>query len=166
MKIVEISKDKKVDDYFVAHWGADFIVSDGERLYGHDLDGFAVGDEKEIFCLLTYHVKNDECEIVSLNSSMRNQGIGTDLINKMIEKARNIVGLKRLWLMTTNDNLDAIRFYQKRGFVLTAIHPDAIEASRKLGQDIPLIGNYGIPIRDEIEMGYPMNLIFTDNEKR
>jgi len=159
MKIVEIHKDVRVDKFFTTHWGADFIVSEGDRLYGHDLDGFVVAGENEIFCLLTYRVKNGECEIVSLNSSMRNQGIGSDLINKMIEKARNIVGLKRLWLMTTNDNLDAIRFYQKRGFVLTAIHPDAIEASRKLGQDIPLIGNYGIPIRDEIEMDYPMNLI-------
>jgi ribosomal protein S18 acetylase RimI-like enzyme len=90
---------------------------------------------------------------------MRNQGIGKDLISKMIEKARGIPGLKRLWLMTTNDNLDAIKFYQKRGFVLTAIHPNAIEASRKLGQDIPAIGCYGIPICDEVEMEYPLNLI-------
>lgn len=159
MNIVEINKDKRVDDFFTAHWGADFIVSQGERFYGHELDGFGIIDGSEILCLLTYHVKNDECEIVSLNSSMRNQGIGTDLIKKMIEKARKIVGLKRLWLMTTNDNLDAMRFYQKRGFVLTAVHPDAIEASRKLGQKIPEIGDYGIPIRDEIEMDYPISLI-------
>ena len=161
MKIVEISKDKRVDDFFISHWGADFIVSGQERLYGHDLDGFCVADGNEISCLLTYHVKNGECEIVSLDSMMRNQGIGTDLINKMIEKAKDIVGLKRLWLMTTNDNLDAIRFYQKRGFFLVAIHPNAIEASRKLGQKIPLIGEYGIPICDEIEMEYPIDSIIS-----
>jgi GNAT superfamily N-acetyltransferase len=154
MNIIEINKDKRVDDFFAAHWGADFIVSKGEKLYGHELDGFGIVDEDEILYLLTYHVKNDECEIVSLDSSMRNQGIGTDLIKKMIEKASSIIGLKRLWLMTTNDNLDALRFYQKRGFVLTAVYPDAIEASRKLGQMIPKIGDYGIPIRDEIEMDY------------
>ncbi len=159
MKIVEIHKDNRVDKFFTAHWGADFIVSEGERLHGHDLDGFAVADENEIFCLLTYHLKNGECEIVTLNSSMRNQGIGTDLISKMIDKARGIPGLKRLWLMTTNDNLDAIKFYQKRGFVLTAIRPNAIQESRDLGQDIPAIGCYGIPIRDEIEMEYPIDLI-------
>lgn len=159
MKIVEIHKDERADKFFTTHWGADFIVSKGKKLYGHDLDGFGVIDGDEILCLLTYHVDDGDCEIVSLDSSMRNQGIGTDLIKKMIEKAVDIKGLKRLWLMTTNDNLDAIRFYQKRGFVLTAVHPNAIEASRKLGQDIPEIGCYGIPIRDEIEMEYPLDLI-------
>jgi len=59
---------------------------------------------------------------------------------------------KRLWLITTNDNTLAFRFYQKYGFALVAVHRNAIEKSRRLKPEIPLIGNAGIPLRDEIEL--------------
>ena len=58
---------------------------------------------------------------------------------------------RRVWLITTNDNIQAIRFYQKRGMVITAVHVNALKHSRTLKPEIPLIGNDGIPIRDEIE---------------
>ena len=61
-------------------------------------------------------------------------------------------GCTRLWLTTTNDNLDALRFYQRRGFVLAALYPDALIGSRPLKPEIPLIGAYGIPLRDELEL--------------
>jgi hypothetical protein len=55
-------------------------------------------------------------------------------------------------LVTTNDNLNALRFYQKRGFVLVAVHRNALEVSRKLKPEIPLVGMDSIPLRDEIEL--------------
>ena len=58
---------------------------------------------------------------------------------------------RRAWLITTNDNLDAIRFYQRRGFTIATVHAGAIEQSRTIKPSIPLVGSYGIPIRDEIE---------------
>ena len=61
------------------------------------------------------------------------------------------MGWKRVWLITTNDNLDAIRFYQRRGFMISAIYKNALEFSRKLKPSIPTIGRYGIYMRDEIE---------------
>jgi ribosomal protein S18 acetylase RimI-like enzyme len=78
-------------------------------------------------------------------------GIGTALIDAVRDVAER-AGCTRLWLVTTNDNLDALRFYQRRGFVLAALHRDAIEAARTLKPGIPAVGEYGIPIRDEIEM--------------
>jgi hypothetical protein len=48
--------------------------------------------------------------------------------------------------------MNALRFYQKRGFVLVALHRNALELSRKLKPEISLIGNAGIPLRDEIEL--------------
>ena len=78
-------------------------------------------------------------------------GIGATLINKVkgITKSQ---GCKRIWLITTNDNTHAIRFYQKRGLVLAALYKNAIEESRKLKPEIPFEGFDGIPIRDEIEL--------------
>ncbi len=61
-------------------------------------------------------------------------------------------GCARLWLMTTNDNLNTLRFYQKRGFVLVSVHRNAVMKSRQLKPEIPLTGNDGIPLRDEIEL--------------
>lgn len=48
-------------------------------------------------------------------------------------------GCRRLWLITTNDNL-------------VAVHPNALKAARKIKPQIPLIGNWRIPLRDEIEL--------------
>ena len=92
-----------------------------------------------------------ECEIVSLNSLKENIGIGTALL-KEIERLSILKGYKRLWNITTNDNIDALRFYQKKGFKIVAIHLDALEQSRRLKPEIPFLGSYDIEIRDEIEL--------------
>lgn len=155
MDIYEFEKDNRVADFFVEHWGSDFIVSGKEKLYGKDLPGFAILENDKIIGLLTYHVNKNECEIVSMDSLKPNKGIGTKLIDKMIEKARK-EHFSRLWLLTTNDNVDAMRFYQKRGFVFKAVYPNTIEKSRELKQDIPEKGFYDIPIRDEIEFEFPL----------
>lgn len=55
-----------------------------------------------------------------------------------------------MWLVTTNDNVDALRFYQRRGFVLVDLRPNAMQAARALKPEIPLIGRYGLPLRDEL----------------
>jgi N-acetylglutamate synthase-like GNAT family acetyltransferase len=155
IQIIEFDKDSRVGPFFTENWGSDFIVSRGIILYGKDLPGFMVLENDKIIGLLTYHFENNFCEIVSLDSLNPNQGVGSKLIQKMIDKAKNNK-YSRLWLITTNDSIDAMKFYQKRGFVFKAIYPNAIEGSRKLKQNIPKIGNYGIPIRDEIELEYPL----------
>ncbi len=68
-------------------------------------------------------------------------------------------GCRRFWVLTTNDNVDALRFYQRRGFRLTAIRCGAVDQARRtLKPQIPMIGNYGIPIRDEIELAQDLPL--------
>jgi hypothetical protein len=65
-------------------------------------------------------------------------------------------GATRLVLTTTNDNVDALRFYQRRGFRLIALRPGELHHSRKLKPEIPLTGNYGIPLTDELELERPV----------
>jgi len=69
-----------------------------------------------------------------------------------MKTAAAAAGCTRLWLVTTNDNVEALRFYQKQGFRLVALYPNALEASRRLEPDLPLVGRHGIPLRDEIEL--------------
>ncbi len=90
-------------------------------------------------------------EIVALYCAIENQGIGTALIERVKEAAKTD-GCTSVWVMTTNDNTQALRFYQKRGFVIKAIRTNVMEEQRKVKPTIPLLGNNNIPIRDEIEL--------------
>jgi ribosomal protein S18 acetylase RimI-like enzyme len=132
-------------------WGADFIITRGRAVYPHRLPGFLAEtpDGKRVG-LVTYEIVEDQCEIVTLDAFEKFSGIGTALTQSVVEKVRN-AGCTRLWLITTNDNLDAIRFYQRRGFTIAAIHLNALAHSRELKPAIPETGQHGIPLRDEIE---------------
>jgi ribosomal protein S18 acetylase RimI-like enzyme len=133
-------------------WGDDFIVSRGRRLFPSLLPGFcAAGVSGERLGLATYEIIDRDCQLVTLHALRPHEGIGTALAQAVRHVAAS-AGCGRLWLITTNDNLDALRFYQRRGFNLVAVHRDLRDGARRLKPSIPLIGNYGIPIRDEIEL--------------
>jgi GNAT superfamily N-acetyltransferase len=133
------------------HWGSAAIVTRGRVHHSDKLPGFVAMRGNEPIGLITYRIGGDECEIVSLNSLVEETGIGSALINAVKDTAVS-ERCRRLWLITTNDNLAALRFYQKRGFALVAIYRDALEKSRQLKPGVPLIGMEGIPLRDEIEL--------------
>ena len=59
-------------------------------------------------------------------------------------------GASELWLVTTNDNLDALRLYQRHGFHLDRVHPGAVDRARRQKPSIPALGEFGIPLRDEL----------------
>ncbi|MFH2049842.1 MAG: GNAT family N-acetyltransferase [bacterium] len=144
-------KDKEWVLEVIRGWGADFIVSRGRKVYPTEIEGFYAEDEEgKKVGLITYEIIDDQCEVVTLDAFRKFSGIGTALMEKAKEDAIQR-GCKRLWLITTNDNLDAIRFYQRWGMTIAAIHINAIELSRKIKPSIPLIGMHGIPVRDEIE---------------
>lgn len=125
----------------------------GTIYFPTELPGFIVEKEGNIIGLITYTFKNGDCEIVSLDSVVEDQGIGTKLIEMVLVEARE-QNCRRVWLITTNDNIRAIRFYQKRGFQLIAVYPDEVTRSRKIKPEIPLLGDDGIPLRDELEFEY------------
>jgi GNAT superfamily N-acetyltransferase len=104
----------------------------------------------DIVGLATFRIAHAECELVTLDALHRGQGIGSALLARVSEKATEH-GCRRLWLVTTNDNLDAIRFYQGRGMRLAALHRGAVDAARRIKPAIPLTGDYGIPLHDELE---------------
>ncbi len=131
-------------------WGAEFIAAHYEVFHCRDLPGFVATEGEEKVGLLTYKIVAGDCEIVSLDSLQPCMGVGTGLIDA-VKTAAAESGCKRLWLVTTNDNMNALRFYQKRGFVLVKINRNAIEFARNL-KAVPLIGAEGIPLRDEIEL--------------
>ena len=151
-KISEITrKDKFSIASFIANrWGSTMSVSRGRILDTLSLHGFIYIKNKRVIGLVTYNIEKENCEIVTLNSLHNNRGLATQLIRKVIERAKEN-GCNRVWLITTNDNTNAIRFYQKRGFEWIGFYKDSMNESRNLKPEIPKFGDNGIPIRHEIE---------------
>lgn len=142
----------KLAEFFRRRWGSTKMVIASGIYECTELAGFGVLDEEgEIVGLITYVLRGDECEVTSLDSLRERQGLGTALLEK-VEQVALENGCRVLRLTTTNDNLPALRFYQKRGFVLHRLLPGAVERSREIKPEIPLLGVDGIPIRDEIEL--------------
>jgi ribosomal protein S18 acetylase RimI-like enzyme len=137
--------------FWIEHWGGEEMVSRGRVYRPEQLEGFVVQEGEECLGLLTYAIEAGECEVTSLDSLREGQGIGSLLIRQAIDEAR-MQDCRRLFLITTNDNLHALGFYQKRGFELVAVHRGAVNESRKIKRGIPLVGIDGIPLRDEIEL--------------
>ena len=132
-------------------WGSRMIVTRGRLHDAGELPAFVATRAGEPAGLATYRIDGDECELVSLDSLVEGVGVGSALIAAVQEVAM-AAGCRRLWLIATNDNMAALRFYQRRGFVLVGVHRNALEESRRLKPEIPLIGIDGIPLRDEIEL--------------
>jgi GNAT superfamily N-acetyltransferase len=108
--------------------------------------------------VLTYVVDRDraQCEVLTLHAVQQWRGVGTALL-QLVEQVAAQQGCGRLWLVTTNDNVDALRFYQRRGFRLAALRRGAVDDGRaRLKPEIPTVGDYGIPLRDELELDKPL----------
>ena len=133
------------------HWGSRMIVSRDAIIDASHLPGFIAKTSAKIQGLVTYHLRGDECEVVTLDALRVNQGIGTSLL-QAVENTACKLGAKTLRLVTSNDNVGALAFYQKRGFRIVAIHADALTRARTLKPQIPLTAENGIPICDEIEL--------------
>lgn len=140
-----------VADLLKEWWAGPLIVTRGRQHYADKYPGFIAEVEGKRSGLVTYNVSGKDCEIVTMNSLVEKIGIGSALIDAVKDAAKK-AGCQRLWLITTNDNTHALRFYQKYGFELVAVHRNAIAESRRLKPGIPLTGNDGILLRDEIEL--------------
>jgi N-acetylglutamate synthase-like GNAT family acetyltransferase len=132
-------------------WHAPILVVHGVTYDATELPALIAERDGTIVGLLTYHRDGDALEIVSLNAFTPGTGVGGALVDAAVEVARR-AGLARLWVVTTNDNLDALRFYQRRGLRIVAVAPGAVDAARAIKPSIPLVGEHGIPLRDELTL--------------
>ncbi len=115
-----------------------------------ELPGFIGRVDGERAGLVTVHINGRDCEVVTLHTAVPGRGLGSALLAAAADYARQH-GCRRAWLITTNDNEPAIRFYSNRGWRLMAVHKGALAHSRLIKPEIPLLGLNGIPIEDEIE---------------
>jgi len=136
--------------FMTERWGAPTAAGGGRLHRLDDLPGFtAVSADGTVAGVVTYLIEADACEVVSIDAVVQGEGVGTALLEAACEAAV-AAGCRRVHLITTNDNVEALRFYQRRGFELSELRPGAVEASRRMKPQIPLVGAHDIPIRDEL----------------
>jgi GNAT superfamily N-acetyltransferase len=98
---------------------------------------------------LAYDIADGAMEVVAIVADPPGGGVGSALMRAAVEKAGG-AGLHRIWLVTTNDNLGALRFYQRRGLRIVGIDRGAVDRARRLKPTIKTVGVYGIPLHDEL----------------
>jgi GNAT superfamily N-acetyltransferase len=128
------------------------MILRGEVYHPAGHAGFAAEDEEGApVGLVTYSIEGKGCVLLSIDSLRPRLGIGGALVEAVVTAAR-VAGCRRLHLVTTNDNLEALGFYQRRGFTLCCLVPGAVALARQLKPSIPLVAKNGIPIRDEMTL--------------
>jgi ribosomal protein S18 acetylase RimI-like enzyme len=131
-------------------WGSTEVARRDQLIDALPLDGFVAVDGDARVGLLTYAERADELEVVTLHAEVEKAGAGTALMDAARARALEM-GARRMWLITTNDNVRAFRFYRRWGMELVRIHRDGVERSRALKPSIPTRGFGGVPIRHELE---------------
>jgi len=132
-------------------WRGVTVVAHGVRYQADTLPALLAERAGTTVGLLTYHLDRDGLEVVTIDAPVPGTGVGTALLRAAAEVART-AGAGRVWLVTTNDNLDALRFYQRRGMRISAVAPGGVDAARRLKPGIPLVGQYGIGLHDELTL--------------
>lgn len=144
---------EEIKEFLVKHWGSALIVSRGKSTDATKISRVVARDDKgKLVGLTTYAVDKEggSCEGITIDSILERQGVGSKLI-RLMEGAAKKKGCKRVWFITTNDNLEAAAFYIKRGYRLVAVHLNVMEESRRLKPQIPKVGKHEIPLLDEWE---------------
>ncbi|MCC7364920.1 MAG: GNAT family N-acetyltransferase [Dehalococcoidia bacterium] len=101
--------------------------------------------------LITWKQEGDTAELVSVHAAPPGGGAGAELL-AVIEARLRAAGVRRLLVATTNDNIDAVRFYQRHGFRLVRIHLDWMDRVRERKPHVPRTGNHGLPLQDLWEL--------------
>lgn len=139
-----------VKGFIITHWKSDRMVSRGRLYYPSDHSGFLAQQADQLRGVITYEPVKEDYEITLLHTDLPRKGIGRKLVELVLQKAKE-ARVNRVWLITTNDNIQAIAFYQKIGFDLVKLHYNALEKSRLLKPEISLLGFDNIPLKHELE---------------
>jgi pimeloyl-ACP methyl ester carboxylesterase/ribosomal protein S18 acetylase RimI-like enzyme len=137
-----------VEELLQERWGGHIIAVHGASYDAATLPALVAGHRDGV---ATYRIDGDRAELITLDARAPGQGTGTALITALVQRLEEC-GVRELCVTTTNDNLRALRFYQRRGFRIAAVRCGAVDDGRRLKPSIANLGQHGIPIRDEIEL--------------
>jgi ribosomal protein S18 acetylase RimI-like enzyme len=153
-----LEPERAAIDAFLHERSADVVARRGELVDARRHPRLDATIDDRIVGVLTYLPGDGEAEALTVHAVGPGRGIGTAMLSALADRAV-LHGWRRIWLITTNDNVDALRFYQRRGFRLVRLDAGAVDRSRAtLKPSIPAVGDHGIPIRDELELELQVSL--------
>lgn len=97
--------------------------------------------------IISWYRDGETAELTSVHASPPGSGAGRELLSLVEQRLRG-AGVRRLLVATTDDNTDALGFYQSLGFRLVRIEFDWMDRVRERKPGVPLTGNRGLPLRD------------------
>jgi ribosomal protein S18 acetylase RimI-like enzyme len=151
IRAATVDDRRAVAEALAESWGNTTVVAHGIQYDAALLPALVAERDGRLVGVLTYSTTDAGLEVVSLDALQPRNGVGSALLVAAADLARE-AGISRVWLVTTNDNLDALRFYQRRGMRIVAVTPGAIDAARLVKPSIPLTGDYGIGLHDELTL--------------
>lgn len=129
-------------------WGPT-VVSRGRLHVLRHLPALVARDRAGLLGGLLYQLGDDgSAEVVALQAVVPRRGVGSALLRACTARFANV------WLVTTNDNVEAQRFFLAQGGRRVAVHAGAVTVARRLKPGIPMTGLGGVPITDEIEFAW------------
>jgi hypothetical protein len=132
-------------------WSGGSVLLRGKLIAPTDVEALAAYDGDRLAGVATWRLEGKVIYLVTLNNISDQRGVGVALLDAVKQLGRE-KSAALLRCIVTNDNLNALGFYQRRGFRIVAVYPGAVDTLRTLKPSIPAIGAYRIPMRDEIEL--------------
>jgi GNAT superfamily N-acetyltransferase len=140
-----------LDELLRLRWSGGALMLRGKIVHPKDVEALAAYHDGRLAGVATWRLEGPVIYLATLNNITEQRGVGVALLDAMMNLGRQ-KGSALLRVIVTNDNLNALGFYQRRGFRIIAVHPGAIDTIRALLPNIPTMGANRIPIRDEIEL--------------
>jgi GNAT superfamily N-acetyltransferase len=140
-----------IEEHWRELWGLPVVSL--EREYSPaEVEGLVYRDEwGSAQGLITWYIEGEKAEIVTIDAFEQGRHIGGRLLSAAEEELRGR-GIRRITILTTNDNLRAIAFYMRHGYRLVAVHLDAMERVRAMKPGVPEIGHENLPLQDVMEL--------------
>ncbi|MEM0906439.1 MAG: GNAT family N-acetyltransferase [Pseudomonadota bacterium] len=152
IRLATLDDRPKLQSFLTDRWGSTVLIINGEEVDALECEALVAGDFSAV---ITFRIEGDSAEIVSFNAVPPLAGLGSNLLNAFIDLMRQRQ-INTVNVTTTNDNVNALRFYQRRGFRLSVLRPGAVDAARRLKPSIPKEGRHKIALRDELVMSLPL----------
>jgi len=153
MNIIALTNEHKEETERIAAgtWGSTSVAVHHELFDLRELPCYVAVSDKKILGYCYYRIFGGECEIMAIESVAPGKGVGSALIDAVAAKAKS-EKCSRVYVNTSNDNTNALRFYQRRGFTMCAVRWNEFDHLRTIKPTIPLIGDDDIPLLHEIEL--------------
>jgi GNAT superfamily N-acetyltransferase len=151
LEVRRIEDRPALEELLALRWSGASILVRGRFVEPSQVEAFGAYQGEALAGLVTWRYEGRILYLLTLDNVTGRRGVGERLLDAVIEQGR-ADRAPLLRALIGNDNVNALGFYQRRGFRIVAVHTGAVDVMRAYKPSIPEIGLNGIPLHDEIEL--------------